>query len=488
MKFVSGGYVGGDGSEKDSGPPPPNLRGDVTSNCNDIEVFERQVRSDAAVRAFLSAGGAAGPVIVARAPGRLDVMGGVADYSGALVAQATIGEGAIAGLTKRADRIVRIRSVGIERENLTPVVEVSLDELTGPGSSADYGAAHGQLTADPSTRWAAYIAGCFMVLVAEKAVDGFAQGANILLDSRVPLGAGVSSSAAIEVAAMRAISIAYGVKLDGVTLARLAQMVENRVVGAPCGIMDQMASTLGVLDGLMLLRCQPHEFLGTQTLPAGVRAYGINSNVKHSVGGGAYARARVAAFMGRKLIGAPHLAQLTPARYQAEFAASLPGRMVGADFISLYGETGDPITRIDPETIYPIRSSTEHAIYENDRVERFVALLRAPKDLPLALTRAGRLMYGSHWSYGRIGLGARETDFLVALARKRGPERGVYGAKISGGGSGGTVVILTHGDHAEEIVDGVAREYHETTGIVPQVFAAGLSPGAMAFGHREIVL
>src|SRR5205823_1239112 len=155
--------------------------------------------------------------------------------------------------------------------------------------------------------------------------------------------------------AMQAINAAYGLKIDGLTLACLAQRVENRVVGAPCGIMDQMASTLGAENGLMLLRCRPHDFLGTQTLPDGVKAFGINSNVKHSVGGGPYARARVAAFMGRKLIGAPYLAEITPARYRAVYAAALPARMTGAEFLAAHGETGDPVTRIVPDTVYPIR-------------------------------------------------------------------------------------------------------------------------------------
>ena len=97
--------------------------------------------------------------------------------------------------------------------------------------------------------------------------------------------------------------------LDGVTLARLAQMVENRVVGAPCGIMDQMTSALGVANSLLLILCQPHEVQGTQALPDGVRVFGINSNVKHSVGGTAYTRARVAAFMGRKILGVDYLAE-----------------------------------------------------------------------------------------------------------------------------------------------------------------------------------
>ena len=151
----------------------------------------------------------------------------------------------------------------------------------------------------------------------------------MVLDSRVPLGAGVSSSAAIEVATMQAISTAFGLNLEGVTLARLAQTVENRVVGAPCGIMDQMTSALGVANSLLLILCRPHEIQGTQTLPAGVRIFGINSNVKHSVGGSAYTRARVAAFMGRKILGVDYLAEIS--RMSGIFTSKSPN-MSGEEF------------------------------------------------------------------------------------------------------------------------------------------------------------
>ena len=134
------------------------------------------------------------------------------------------------------------------------------------------------------------------------APGGVLGGADVLLVSTVPLGAGVASSAAVEVATMRAAGAAFGARLDGLRLAALCQMVENRVVGAPCGIMDQVTCTLGEAGRLLALRCQPHDVLGWHAPPPGATFVGLDSGVKHAVGGRRYGRARCAAFMGREII------------------------------------------------------------------------------------------------------------------------------------------------------------------------------------------
>ena len=457
----------------------------------DVQDFKRRIASDDALQGFLNESRAASPITLARAPGRLDVMGGVADYSGSLVAEMTIAEAALVALAPRTDRRLHFWSLGIEAEGLTPQAGLSLDDLRSGHRLRDYADVQARLRDDAGTRWAAYLAGCFYVLLAENVLPDFLHGANVVLDSRVPLGAGVSSSAAIEVATMQAISAAYGLNLDGVTLARLAQMVENRVVGAPCGIMDQMTSALGIANGLLLILCQPHEVQGTQALPSGVRVFGINSNVKHSVGGSAYTRARVAAFMGRRILGVNYLAQLSTEEYHNQLSSVVPTRIKGADFLERHGETGDTVTQIDPHEFYGPQAATLHGIWENRRVASFVQELReAQEDGPNYredhLRSAGLKMYASHDSYTKIGLGCAETDLLVSLGRDAGPDQGVYGAKITGGGSGGTGAFLTYGDGVEQTIHGIAAAYQEQTGLTPQIFEGGLSPGALAFGHETL--
>lgn len=454
----------------------------------DITDFTYFLRTDPEAQAFLSDCRADAPVTLARAPGRLDVMGGVADYSGSLVAEMSIAEAALVALAPRMDRTLRVWSRGIEAEELTPQVSISLNDFYADGLLADYKTVHSHLRRAPETRWAAYLFGCVYVLLAEGIVPSFPYGANLILDSRVPLGAGVSSSAAIEVAAMQAINAAYGLRLNGILVARLSQIVENKVVGAPCGIMDQMTSALCVQSSLLLILCQPHEVQGTQALPGGVRVFGINSAVKHSVGGSAYTRARVAAFMGRRILGVDYLANVTEAEYNtAHVITQMPIEIRGADFLENYGETGDYVTTISPGMTYPVRAAVNHAIYENLGVKTFVSLLGPNRDPEaISLDVAGSFMYGSHNSYTSIGLGCEETDLLVNLGRAAGPAKGIYGAKITGGGSGGTVAFLTYGERAEQTIHEIAEAYRQQTGLTPQIFEGGLSPGAMAFGSETL--
>jgi galactokinase len=455
--------------------------------------------------------GGPGEVIVTRAPGRIDLMGGIADYSGSLVLESTTAEAALVGLRRREDDRLRVRSHGIEREGLAPQFEMRLADLYSGRRLRPTAQVAAIFSAEPLTHWAGYLLGNFHILLREKVVPRLAHGADLLLSSSVPMGAGVASSAALEVAAMQAICVAYGITLDGLKMARLCQMVENQVVGAPCGIMDQVTIALGQERKLLALLCQPHDVQGLHELPAGCQVIGVNSRVKHSVGGSKYTRARVAAFMGRRIIDSlladdrarpaadrrgrlsypkpeavDHLANITPEEFRRRFYARLPGKMKGSEFLRRHGETGDSVTTVDPEMTYSVRGCTEHPIYENWRVREFIRLLDRARETGREkhLIRAGRLMYASHWSYGsRCALGAPETDLIVRLVKQRGPEKGFYGAKITGGGSGGTVAVLA-AEGVEDEIEAICAQYEAATGAHPQVLR-GSSPGALAFGCEK---
>src|SRR5262249_35253566 len=148
---------------------------------------------------------------------------------------------------------------------------------------------------------AAYAAGAFLVLMREAGVR-FDRGARILIDSNVPEGKGVSSSAAIEVAVMQAITAAFNIAMDARRAALLCQKVENLVVGAPCGVMDQMASGCGEANQLLALLCQPAELQGAVQIPGQLALWGIDSGIRHSVSGADYGSVRVGAFMGYRMI------------------------------------------------------------------------------------------------------------------------------------------------------------------------------------------
>ncbi len=433
------------------------------------------------------------PTWIGRAPGRLDVMGGVADYSGSLVLELPLRRCTFAAVQLRSDRRVQVWSVNAEAEGDEPRVALDLKDLGLPGAPVEYSTFQQRVGMDQRTRWVRYVVGGLLVLAREGLLPGDAAGVSIAVASNVPPGAGVSSSAALEVAVLSALAAAYGIALEPLQLALLAQKVENLAVGAPCGVMDQVTASLGKQDALLALLCQPAEVQDYVQLPESVFVCGISTAVKHSVAGPRYRNSRVATFMGRKIIWEAvraefpdlepfggYLVNVGVREFRRRFWGLLPSRLSGRVFLERYGETGDSVTRVEPEIVYAVRSRTEHAIYEHHRVKRFRAWLeraRLGQQFQNALVQAGRLMYASHWSYTRrCGLGAREADLLVREARARGPAKGIYGAKITGGGGGGTVAILAR-KGAEAEIEALASVYARTTGLQPEIFW-GSSDGA----------
>src|SRR5207248_2949912 len=154
---------------------------------------------------------------------------------------------------------------------------------------------------DPRSAWAAYIAGPVLTLLRDTQSE-FNGGLRILIDSAVPEGKGVSSSAAVEVATMRAFASAIKIEVPGQKLARLCQLAENHIVGAPCGIMDQMTAALGRENELLALRCQPAIIEGFVKLPNDIALWGIDSGIRHAVSGSEYTSVRCGAFMGYRII------------------------------------------------------------------------------------------------------------------------------------------------------------------------------------------
>jgi L-arabinokinase len=432
-------------------------------------------------------------IIITRAPGRLDVMGGIADYSGSLVLELPIAEATLVALQKDDARILRLTS-----EALT--FEMPLADFERDGHPIEYDEARAYFKRDNTQQWAAYVAGVFLVLMRELGTR-FNQGARVLISSRVPEGKGVSSSAALEVATMSAVAAAFDIELAPREIALLCQRVENLVVGAPCGVMDQMTVTCGEANQLLAMRCQPAELLGTISLPEDLAVWGLDSGTRHSVGEGDYGSVRAGTFMGYRIIAAlagltvkqkcnrividdpkwrGYLANLAPSEFEERFAAKLPKSLRGEEFLARYGGTTDTVTNIDPRRTYAIHAPTAHAVYENSRVHRFAELLRGKLDQEQQI-ELGKLMYESHASYTACGLGSNNTDLLVELVRSAGVDRGLFGAKITGGGSGGTVAVLGNRD-AEETIADVAGSFAELTGHRPYIFR-GSSPGSAAFGH-----
>jgi L-arabinokinase len=174
-----------------------------------------------------------------------------------------------------------------------------------------------------------------------------------------------------------------------------------------------------------------------------------------------------------------YLTNLTGPEYEA-LAGDLAGELSGAEFLERYGGITDTATHVLPDRRYPVRQATEHPVREQARVDRFIELLGTLADDPRAALGLGRLMGESHRSYGACGLGNDGTDRLVALVTQAGPECGLYGAKITGGGSGGTVAVLGT-SQAEPAVRELAARYQAETGRKTRVFTES-GPGAAETG------
>jgi galactokinase len=436
-----------------------------------------------------------GEVWVARVPARLDVMGGIADYSGANVCEAVLGHGMLMALQARTDRTLRIRSAQIGPRSLPVETRIPLDYFRSGDGVGNYAQVRELCQTNPISAWAAYIGGSIFTLLKEESVE-LPYGFSFLLMSAVPMNVGIGSSAAVEIGTLSCLNAYLDLRLDGARIARLGQMAENHVVGAPCGIMDQIAVTSGREGKLTHILCRPGAIVGEVEIPPGTGFVGINSMVRHSVAGNPYANVRIGAFMGKKIVNeiraktgraaVNYLTEISSEELKNEFQSHIPETMLGSEFLAQYKTHDDPVTTIQPDATYRVAGPARHPVAENERVLKFIESLQAAKaGDETALETAGELMYAAHESYrDNCRLSVSEVNFLVDAVRKRGPKSGLYGAKITGGGTGGTVAVFGKIAALKEHIPQIAVEYSRRVGEMPDIFE-GTSPGAIEFGAKR---
>ncbi len=442
------------------------------------------------------------PVYIGRCPGRLDLMGGNVDYTGGLVFEATIREATWCAVQLRDDRRVVFLNPQMTERGWQAQVEFDMDAMT------DEVAVRGMVNAGPPVRWTAYTLGNFFLL-AQRYPKKVKTGANVFIQSEVPLNKGVSSSASVEVAVMKPAARAYGIDLRGIELAEACQWVENVIAESACGIMDQAAATLGDEGCVLPLLCQPCQPFPLVHLPKSLNCWAVDSGVSHAVTGIEYEAARAAAFMGYKLMcdweNLPvtrdarsriprftdprwrgYLSEVTPSIFRSRYELRLPEKMPGSEFLAGKQFHPDPFTTVRPEIQYRVRNCTRYSIEENQRIQLFVELARgaAEQASELSFRLMGDLMYQSHYSYTECGLGDEATDLLVDLVREQGDGEGLYGAKVTGGGAGGTVAVL--GRKGSEVAfRKVIKAYAKARNIEPVVMH-GSSMGADRFGVKQL--
>jgi len=274
-------------------------------------------------------------------------------------------------------------------------------------------------------------------------------------------------------------------------------------------LMDQLSSHLGQKNKLLPLICQPHQVDKAISIPRGINFSGIDSGVRHAVSGASYSDVRAAAFMSYTIIALNEgatveeleqartsgdwgklpfkgfLANIPVPVFEEKYLSLLPKEILGKDFLSRYKVSIDPVTTIDEQKIYKPLVCGSHPVYENARVSEFKTLLKNLKkqgDKQASLIQMGNLMMKSHESYSAVGLGNEYTDKIVEMIRDAGPARGVFGARVSGGGNGGTVCILSYDKEGKNTIKEI---YHKYKQIKKQklFFFSGSSHGAYSLNQ-----
>jgi galactokinase len=363
------------------------------------------------------------PPSVYRAPGRVNLIGEHTDYNDGFVLPAAIGFSCWVACGPRNDRKLIVYS-----ENLKETTGDDLDALTPRGAR----------------KWSDYVLGVAWAL--EQAGHRLG-GANLYVAGDVPLGAGLSSSAAIEVAVGLALLDRSHHRVELTKLARLCQRAENEYVGARSGIMDQFVSCHGRAGHALLLDCRSLAYEALP-LPAGLQLVICNTMVKHEISGSEYNVRRAECEEGVKRL-----------------AKVLPGIRALRDVtVTQLVQHRGRLT----ETVY---RRCRHVISENDRVLKAAQILRAGNS-----TELGPLLAESHRSLREdYQVSCSELDAMVEIASR---QPGVTGARMTGGGFGGCTINLVATAGAARFQSHVAAEYEKETGMRPEIYVCEASQSA----------
>ncbi|MEO3750406.1 galactokinase [Streptomyces sp. B6B3] len=361
------------------------------------------------------------------APGRANLIGEHTDYNDGFVMPLALPHITTITASRRADRLLRVHS----RDVPGPTVELSLDGLT-PGTVKG---------------WAGYPAGVAWVLLGAGHRLG---GADLYVESDVPTGAGLSSSAALEVVTALALSELNGLGLTPEELARHSQRAENDFVGMPCGILDQMASACCAAGHVLYLDTRD---LSSRQVPFDMAAEGLrllvmDTQVKHAHADGAYGQRRAECEAGAVALGVPALRDVA------------------------YPDLDAALARLDATGLDNgvIRRRVRHVVTEDRRVERVIELLEAgrPREIGPVLTEGHASLRDD------FAVSCPELDLVVAAST----EAGALGARMTGGGFGGSAIVLVEADATAAIGEAVTAAFDAAGHRRPRIFEALPSAGA----------
>lgn len=429
-------------------------------------------------------------IYLTRAPGRIDIIGGGIDYTGATIIQFPIREAIIATIQKRLDRRVLIRSIANFDHGFNLIAEFDLDSFYTDGQLKSPEQIR---STDPN--WTDHVAGVFYQLLQTGVLPQLPFGATIGLSSHLPIGYSMSTSGALHAVILQALKILYQLNLAHQAGLQLCEKVSGEIVASPGGMGEHMAPALGK-PGNLLIRTTAAEPLQVP-VPEGFRFIAIGATPTPTIALERYFESRIGTLMGKRILLAASPAPETPeASGQAanffvgyltqdnlaqQIRKVLPAKMSGKDFIKQFKSHDDLYTRIEPNQEYPVRSHVVHAIQENLWANKMAKLLTDTEvDVKERMIQFGQIMYEVHALRNRsYRLRSRYSDLIVESVKKAGPEQGFWGALATGKGGGGTVAILTR-DGTDDIVHNILAQIAEVTGRSPYLFS-GSSGGAFGF-------
>ena len=365
------------------------------------------------------------PRWIVAAPGRVNVIGEHTDYNDGFVLPMAIERYAVMAADKSTDgkNVIQIRDV-------SGGIKPAIIDLSAPIKPA-------------APKWGNYPRGVIAGFLERGINPG---GLDVLLHSTVPLGGGLSSSAALEVCTATLMEAATGKKINPIEKALLCQKAEHEFANVPCGIMDQFISVMGRQNHLLLLDCRSRE---TQLVPmsdASVQLLIANTNVRHELSGGEYASRRAQCEAAAKILGVASLRDAT-----AEMLESAKGKM--------------------DEMVF---RRARHVIGEIKRTVSAAENVRAAN-----WEMVGQLMYASHASLrDDYEVSCKELDAIVEISEAIGVKGGIYGCRMTGGGFGGCTVALVKTENVEAISKQIADDYKRKTKIEATIFVSRPAAGA----------
>ena len=360
------------------------------------------------------------PAMTVQAPGRVNLIGEHTDYNDGFVLPCAIDYQTVISCAKRDDRKVRVIAADYDNQQ----DEFSLD---APFES------------HPTMMWSNYVRGVLKYLQIRNPNFG---GADLVISGNVPQGAGLSSSASLEVAVGQAFQALYDLPLDGVQLALNGQEAENKFVGCNCGIMDQFASVFGKKGNLIRLDCRSLEYAYFPFDPKGYKLVLLDSRVKH------------------ELVGSPY----NDRRASCERVA----KMLGQEF--LRGATMEQLDAIKDKISEEDYKRARYVIGEEKRVLDVCEALEKGD-----YETVGERMYETHWGMSKdYEVSCEELDFLATVAK----ECGVTGSRIMGGGFGGCTINLVKDELYDNFIATAKKRFNEKYGHEPKVYEVVISDGS----------